>query len=54
MGMSEGHRDLEQRRKILQDHKRIRKRFIPPFLYQIGPLSEVSWVNELLPDDLPL
>jgi hypothetical protein len=34
---------------VLADHKRVGKKFIPPFLHLIGPLSEVSWVNELIP-----
>jgi len=42
--------DSARRQEVLEDHKRIGKRFIPPFLYQIGPLSEVSWVDEIMPE----
>lgn len=38
-----------ENREVLRDHKRVGKRFFPPFLHLIGPLSEVSWVNELIP-----
>lgn len=42
--------ETTRRREVLEDHKRIGKRFIPPFLYQIGRLSEVSWVDEIMPE----
>ena len=41
-----------RKREVLEDHKRIGKRFVPPFLYQLGPLSEISWVNEIMPEIL--
>jgi hypothetical protein len=41
---------IPERRKVLGDHQRIGKRFVPPFLYQVGPLSEVSWINEIMPE----
>ena len=41
-----------RKREVLGDHKRIGKRFIPPFLYQLGSLSEISWVNEIMPEIL--
>lgn len=34
---------------VLDDHKRIGKRFVPPFL-QLGPLEEASWIDRLLPE----
>jgi hypothetical protein len=34
--------------KILKDHKRIGKRFVPP-LMQLG-IEEVNYINELLPE----
>lgn len=36
------------RKQVLPDHKRIGKRFIPPLATL--PLSEVSWVNQILPE----
>lgn len=36
---------------VLKDHKRIGKRFIPPFL-QLGGLREVSYINMVLPEIL--
>ncbi len=40
------------RQKILQDHKRQGKTFIPPFTHTIGPLQEISWVKTMLPEFL--
>lgn len=38
------------RKKVLQDHKRHGKTFIPPFRYMLGPLREISWVRTMLPE----
>lgn len=38
------------KKKILQDHKREGKIFIPPFEHMLGPLHEVSWVRTILPE----
>ncbi len=38
------------RKKILQDHKRKGKAFIPPFTSMMGPLEEVSWIKTILPE----
>ncbi len=38
------------RNKILQDHKRKGKAFIPPFTSMMGPLEEVSWIKTILPE----
>lgn len=38
------------RKKILQDHKRHGKVFIPPFQHMLGPLNEVSWVKTIMPE----
>ena len=35
---------------VLQDHKRKRKTFIPPFTQMLGPLREISWVKTMLPE----
>lgn len=37
-------------KKILKDHRRQRKTFIPPFVHMLGPLQEVSWVKTILPE----
>jgi len=34
---------------VLESHKRIGKRFVPPFL-QLGPIQEAPWVDRLLPE----
>ena len=34
---------------MLESHKRIGKRLVPPFS-ELGPLKEVSWVDEVLPE----
>jgi hypothetical protein len=34
---------------VLSDHKKIGKRFVPPFIAAIGNLSEVSWVDQIIP-----
>jgi hypothetical protein len=35
---------------VLGDHSRIGKRYVPPFLHQVGPITEVSWVDEIIPE----
>lgn len=37
---------------VLRDHKQIGKRFIPPFVAQLGPMNEVSWRTDIIPDVL--
>jgi hypothetical protein len=37
-------------RRILANHKQVGKRFIPPFVATLGPLSEVRWVDDVLPE----
>lgn len=37
-------------KKILADHKKIGKRFLPPFLTALGPLQEVGWLDYSLPE----
>jgi hypothetical protein len=39
-----------EKKCILTDHKRIGKRFIPPFITKIGPLEEVGWLDYSLPE----
>jgi hypothetical protein len=50
--MPERPQKLARRREVLGDHKRIGKRFVPPFLYQLGPLTEISWVDKIMPEIL--
>jgi hypothetical protein len=38
--------------KILLDHKREGKKFIPPFMHKLGPVREISWVRSMLPEFL--
>ena len=40
---------MSRRPTVLSDHKKNGKRFIPPFIATIGKLSEVSWVNQIIP-----
>lgn len=37
------------RARVLADHARVGKRFVPP-LMQLGPLQDVSWSVELIPE----
>jgi len=37
-------------KKVLQDHKRQGKTFIPPFTHMLGPLTEISWVKTMFPE----
>lgn len=39
-----------KKKKILQNHKRQGKTFIPPFTHTLGPLHEVSWIKTMLPE----
>ena len=36
--------------RILQDHKRQGTKFIPPFLYKLGPIGGASWARTMLPE----
>ena len=38
------------KKKVLQDHKRQGKTFIPPFTHTLGPLHEVSWIKTMIPE----
>ena len=38
------------KKKVLADHKKVGKKFIPPFVAEVGPLSEIRWVNDLVPE----
>lgn len=38
------------KKKILQDHKREGKKFIPPFIHNLGPFGGVSWGRTMLPE----
>ena len=35
---------------MLADHKKVGKKFIPPFVAKLGPLGEVRWANDLVPE----
>jgi hypothetical protein len=35
---------------VLGDHKRVGKRFIPPVIATLGELSEVAWIDDILPE----
>jgi hypothetical protein len=37
-------------RRVLDDHKQVGKKFLPPFIAHLGSLNEVSWVDDLLPE----
>ena len=37
-------------KKVLGDHKRQGKTYVPPFTHMIGPLQEISWVKTILPE----
>jgi hypothetical protein len=37
-----------KRQRVLQDHKRQGKTFVPPFTHMFGPLHEISWVKIML------
>ena len=40
----------KQKKDVLADHKRIGKRFIPPFVTKLGVLEEVGWLDYSLPE----
>ena len=40
---------MTERSQILSDHKRIKKKLVPPIL-QIGKFHEVKWVDYILPE----
>lgn len=42
----------QQRRQqgVLSDHRRVGKRFIPPFIHMLGGLQEVKWIDVPVPE----
>jgi hypothetical protein len=42
----------KQKKRVLQDHKKVGQRFIPPFIEKIPNLQEVSYLKEILPEIL--
>ncbi len=40
------------KKKILQDHKRKGKTFIPPLMHRIGPFKETIWAKTMIPEFL--
>ncbi len=41
---------MDDRKRVLSDHKKVKKKLIPPFLYKLGPILEISWVKVILPE----
>jgi hypothetical protein len=41
---------MDGRKKVLQDHTKQGKTFLPPFTHKLGPLQEVSWFKTILPE----
>lgn len=37
---------------VLGDHRRVGKRFVPPFVAMLGSLNPVKWIDDLLPEML--
>jgi hypothetical protein len=37
-------------KRVLGDHARKGKRFVPPFVHTLGPLQEVKWIDVPLPE----
>lgn len=35
---------------VLADHKKVGKKFIPPFVAQLGKIGEIRWANDLVPE----
>lgn len=35
---------------VLSDHKRVGKRFIPPFMHQCGEIHELKWIDGPMPE----
>jgi len=46
----EGTRKQAERRRVLADHQRRGKRFLPPFSYLLGGFPEFAWVDRPLPE----
>lgn len=40
----------QKQQGVLSDHKRVGKRFIPPFIHELGGLQEIKWVDGPLPE----
>ena len=41
---------MKKRPRVLADHKKVGKTFIPPLVAELGPMSEVRWVTDLVPE----
>jgi len=40
----------EKIKRVLSDHQKVGKRFIPPFLQKVSNLQEVMWLDYILPE----
>ena len=40
----------KKKKRVLTDHHQVGKRFLPPFLHQGGSLTEVRWIDCILPE----
>lgn len=40
----------EKIKRVLSDHQKVGKRFIPPFLQKVSNLQEVMWLDNILPE----
>ena len=36
--------------RALSDHRKVGKKYIPPLTAELGPLTEIRWVNDLVPE----
>ncbi|HWP91802.1 MAG TPA: hypothetical protein VNN20_06360 [Thermodesulfobacteriota bacterium] len=50
MGKKNFGNKTEKIKRILSDHQRVGKRFIPPFLQKVSNLEEVVWLDYILPE----
>ena len=36
--------------RVLADHRKVGNKFIPPLIADLGPLNEIRWLNDLVPE----
>ena len=41
---------MAKKKEILTNHKKHKRKLIPPFVYKLGPLEEISWVKTIMPE----
>jgi hypothetical protein len=42
--------NTKKRKKILEDHKQVGKKYIPPYVYLLGEGKDIEWRQRIIPE----